>query len=348
MSALVGNLRNKLIAALLLGLVVPQAYCHAYQFRGGGGGGGRSVLQRAIGSRSGGGNQQRPLVNRPANNNNGPAKRVLAGKNGNSSQQDGYSKSSILQKYGEGTGGNWTSMGRTPATTTPAPVKPASPQQATTQQAQSPQTPPQQVTTTRPFTPPGPSQPITAAPAKAPAPRPAVAGGPGPAVAGATVAGATAVGAAVAAPAVAGPKPTPAPVAAVAQTGDVDLVLEDVKYIEPATETAGPTYRMKLRNVGARAAGKFRIGAFAERGGQLSDDAPKVVTEVASLPAGEVSEVTMRLPISAVRLVANSSSESATFDQLLVVVDLDNAIVESDKSNNVASLERSELETAVE
>ena len=80
--------------------------------------------------------------------------------------------------------------------------------------------------------------------------------------------------------------------------GDVDLVLEDVKYVEPATDTVGPTYRMKLRNLGARAAGKFRIGAFAERDGKLSDDAPKVVTEIASLPAGEVSEVTLRLPVS--------------------------------------------------
>jgi hypothetical protein len=123
--------------------------------------------------------------------------------------------------------------------------------------------------------------------------------------------------------------------------------LEDVKYIEPATETAGPAYRMKLRNLGARAAGKFRIGAFAERDGKLSDDAPQAVAEIASLPAGQVSEVTLRLPVTAVRLVNTTSSEPVAFDQLLVVVDLDNAIVESDKSNNVASLERTELEAAV-
>jgi hypothetical protein len=123
--------------------------------------------------------------------------------------------------------------------------------------------------------------------------------------------------------------------------------LEDVKYVEPATETAGPAYRMKLRNLCARAAGKFRIGAFAELGGKLSDDAPRVVTEIASLPAGEVSEVTLRLPVSAVRFISSSSAEPVAFDQLLVVVDLDNAIVETDKSNNVASLERTDLEAAV-
>lgn len=301
MSALVGNLRNKIIAAVLLGLVVQPAYCSAYQLRGGGGGG-RSVLQRAIGSRQGNGSGQRTLGNR-SSDSNGPVKRGLAGKNGNSSsQQPAVPKSRILEKYGEGTNGNWTSMGRTPA---------AAPAQ---------QTPPQSATAGKPFTPPGPSQPVADQPVKAPAPRPAVAG----AVAGATVAGAVA-----------------------ATAGDVDLVLEDVKYIEPATETAGPVYRMKLRNLGARAAGKFRIGAFAERDGKLSDDAPQVVTEIASLPAGGVSEVTLRLPLSAVRFVSTSSVEPVAFDQLLVVVDLDNSIVESDKSNNVASLERTELEAAV-
>ncbi len=300
MSALVGNLRNKIIAAVLLGLVVQPAYCSAYQLRGGGGG--RSVLQRAIGSRQGNGSGQRTLGNR-SSDSNGPVKRGLAGKNGNSSsQQPAVPKSRILEKYGEGTNGNWTSMGRTPA---------AAPAQ---------QTPPQSATAGKPFTPPGPSQPVADQPVKAPAPRPAVAG----AVAGATVAGAVA-----------------------ATAGDVDLVLEDVKYIEPATETAGPVYRMKLRNLGARAAGKFRIGAFAERDGKLSDDAPQVVTEIASLPAGGVSEVTLRLPLSAVRFVSTSSVEPVAFDQLLVVVDLDNSIVESDKSNNVASLERTELEAAV-
>jgi hypothetical protein len=318
MSALVGNLRNQIIAAVLLGLVVPRAYCHAYQLRGGGGG--RSILQRALGSRQGDGSGQRALGNR-SSDSNGPAKRVLAGKNGNSSsQQPAVAKSKILEKYGESTHGNWTSLGRTPAT---APAQPSPGQQV--------------ITGGKPFTPPGPSPAVADQSIKSPA----------PAVAGAAVAGAAVAGAAIAAPAVAGPKPNPAPIATAATAGDVDLVLEDVKYIEPATETAGPAYRMKLRNQGARAAGKFRIGAFAEREGKLSDDAPQVVTEIASLPAGGVRELTLRLPVSAVRFVTTSSSEPVAFDQLLVVVDLDNSIVESDKSNNVASLERTELEAAV-
>jgi hypothetical protein len=134
--------------------------------------------------------------------------------------------------------------------------------------------------------------------------------------------------------------------AGTAPAGSADLVLEDVTFIEPATETAGPAYRLKLRNQGTQAAGKFRIGAFAERNGLLSDDAPHVVSEVASLAAGAVSELTLRLPLSALRLVSTSAAEPVAFDQLLVVVDLDDAVVESEKSNNVASLKRSELEAA--
>ena len=293
MSSLVGNLRNKVVAAALLGLVTLPANCEAYQLRGGGA---RSILQRAIGGRQDSGAGQRSSGNRSSSGNSRPVKRVTADNNGNTpSQQPGFSKSSILEKYGANTNGNWTSMGRTAAA---APAQPATARQA-----------PTQTTVAKPFTPPGPSQPIADQPVKARVPSPAVAGAAAP--------------------------------------GDVDLVLEDVKYVEPATETAGPAYRMKLRNLGARAAGKFRIGAFAELGGKLSDDAPRVVTEIASLPAGEVSEVTLRLPVSAVRFISSSSAEPVAFDQLLVVVDLDNAIVETDKSNNVASLERTDLEAAV-
>jgi hypothetical protein len=143
------------------------------------------------------------------------------------------------------------------------------------------------------------------------------------------------------------PAPSDAAVADdAAAAGDADLALEDVKFVEPATETAGPAYRLKFRNRGTRAAGKFRIGAFAERDGKLSDDAPQTVTEVANLAAGQDGEVTLRLPLAAVRLVSSASAEGVAFDQLLVVIDLDDSVVESEKSNNVASLNRTDLEAA--
>jgi hypothetical protein len=142
----------------------------------------------------------------------------------------------------------------------------------------------------------------------------------------------------VAAGVAANPAPGPA--------GDADLVLEGVKFFEPATDSLGPSFRVTFRNQGIGAAGRFRIGAFAERDDKLSDDAPHVVTEVASLAAGATSEVTMRLPLAAVRLTSASAPDPVPFDQLLVVIDLDDSVVESEKGNNVLDLKRTELEAA--
>ena len=128
--------------------------------------------------------------------------------------------------------------------------------------------------------------------------------------------------------------------------GYVDLVLEDVGFLEPATVTVGPLYMVKVRNQGTKASDKFRVGAFAQLEGELSDDAPRSVTEVTSLGAGELASVTLRLPASAMKLISTSSAGSAAFDQLLVVVDLDDVVTEIEKSNNVANLDRAALETA--
>jgi len=166
-----------------------------------------------------------------------------------------------------------------------------------------------------------------AAPSNAPSAAPLTAASQQPDASQPTVAGATASEA-----------PGPA--------GDADLVLEDVKFVEPATETVGPSYRVKFRNQGSGAAGKFRIGAFAERDDKLSDDAPHAVTEVACLAAGAASEVTLRLPVAAIRLISDPAADPVPFDQLLVVIDLDDWVVESEKGNNVADLKRTELEAA--
>jgi hypothetical protein len=128
--------------------------------------------------------------------------------------------------------------------------------------------------------------------------------------------------------------------------GNIDLVLEDVRFVQPATVTSGPAYRVKVRNQGTQAAGKFRVGAFAELEGKLSDDSPQAVVEVPSLKPGQSGEVTLRLPVTAMQLVSTSAAQANAFDELLVIVDLDDAVVEAEKTNNVASLERAELEAS--
>ncbi|HTM52594.1 MAG TPA: CARDB domain-containing protein [Pirellulales bacterium] len=126
-------------------------------------------------------------------------------------------------------------------------------------------------------------------------------------------------------------------------TGSVDLVLEDVRMIDRATVAAGPAYAVRFRNQGTANAGAFRVAIFAAAG-SLNDDAPRAVIEVPGLSAGETKEMALRLPVSAMRLVSSNGSQGA-FDRLLVLVDPDDAVVESDKTNNLAGIDRAALES---
>ncbi len=122
-----------------------------------------------------------------------------------------------------------------------------------------------------------------------------------------------------------------------------DLVLEDVQYVEPATLLVGPAYRVKFRNQGMVAAGKFRLALIASIDGQAYEQSPQTMVEVAGLASGESGEVTVRLPHTAMQL-ANSTGQSTAFTDLLVAADIDNLVIESDKTNNVAIISRSQLE----
>ena len=83
---------------------------------------------------------------------------------------------------------------------------------------------------------------------------------------------------------------------AAAATSNVDLVIEDIQLDSPATLVAGPAYRVKFRNQGTAAAANFQVALLAGLDGKLADDAPRAVVEVASLAAGQVGEVVLRLP----------------------------------------------------
>jgi hypothetical protein len=85
------------------------------------------------------------------------------------------------------------------------------------------------------------------------------------------------------------------------------------------------------------------VAIFAAAG-SLSDDAPRAVIEVPGLSAGETKEMALRLPVSAMRLVSSNGQQGA-FDRLLVLVDPDDAVVESDKTNNLAGIDRADLES---
>ncbi len=125
----------------------------------------------------------------------------------------------------------------------------------------------------------------------------------------------------------------------------VDLVLEDVHQASPATLVAGPAYEVTFRNQGTDPAGKFQVGIFAGLDGKLTKQAPRAVVEVNSLAAGEVKTVTLRLPKEALRLT-DADNKPVAFTHLLVVVDVKNAVPETDKTNNAARVARADLEAA--
>ncbi len=141
------------------------------------------------------------------------------------------------------------------------------------------------------------------------------------------------------------PAATDNPTTAPAASLGVDLVLEDIQQAAPATLVAGPAYKVTFRNQGTEAAGKFQVGIFAGLDSKLAKQAPRAIVEVASLAAGEVKTVMLRLPQKALRL-NNSGDKPLAFTHLFVVVDVKNAVPETDKANNAAFVARADLEAA--
>jgi len=143
-------------------------------------------------------------------------------------------------------------------------------------------------------------------------------------------------------------EPAPAPVttasatAPLADTG-IDLVLEDVKLAAPATLVAGPAYTVTFRNQGTADAGKFQVAIAAGFNQQLKGNDPRAMIEILSLAAGEVKEVTLRLPHRAM-LVEDDGRGLVSFRYLTVAIDATNVVAETDKTNNTAVVERAAIE----
>jgi hypothetical protein len=126
---------------------------------------------------------------------------------------------------------------------------------------------------------------------------------------------------------------------------EVDLVLEDIQQASPATLVAGPAYKVTFRNQGTEPAGKFQVGIFAGLDSKLAKQAPRAIVEVASLAAGEARTVTLRLPQKAMQMM-DAGNKPVAFTHLFVVVDVKNAVAETDKTNNVGVVARADLEAA--
>jgi hypothetical protein len=125
--------------------------------------------------------------------------------------------------------------------------------------------------------------------------------------------------------------------------GTPDLVVEDIHLAEPATLLAGPAYRVKFRNQGMGSTGPFRVGLFAVLDNAMTGS--QAVVDVAGLAAGQMAEVTLRLPQSALQTVA-ANGQSTTFNRLAVSIDSDGTVNETDRSNNAAIVDRAAVEAA--
>jgi len=128
----------------------------------------------------------------------------------------------------------------------------------------------------------------------------------------------------------------------------VDLVLEDVQFVEPATMLVGPAYRIKFRNQSRQSVGEFSVAIFAGVDGKIAENAPRAIADVSGMLGGEVSEVTLRLPATAMKLASAHTPKRAGFSHLFVAIDATDVIPELDEANNVAVIERSALETAAQ
>jgi hypothetical protein len=136
----------------------------------------------------------------------------------------------------------------------------------------------------------------------------------------------------------------PAAEPAVEETAAVDLILEDVQLAAPATLVAGPAYRVTLRNQSTIPVGRFHVAVMAGLNGSLPESAPQAVTEIALLQPGEGTSVLLRLPNTAMRMVAGE--QVTPFTHLFIAADAMDGIVEADETNNTAILDRMALEGA--
>jgi hypothetical protein len=138
---------------------------------------------------------------------------------------------------------------------------------------------------------------------------------------------------------------SPTPVAQLPADASPDLVVEDIAHVEAATMLIGPAYSVKFRNQGTAHVGKFRVILVAGLDGQVYADSPQAVIDVAGLEPGQAGQVTLRLPKSAMQLVSSNGQASA-FTHLVVAVDADGTVRETDETNNSAMVERVQLEGA--
>ena len=126
-----------------------------------------------------------------------------------------------------------------------------------------------------------------------------------------------------------------------------DLVLMSIGMVADGIGDKGPVYRVTFKNNSPVAARHFRVSVIATLG-RLEPTSPVVSLNIPEVAAGAVANVDVQLPAGVMSLGAQA--QPGPFSQLIAVIDSFGELFETDKLNNVMSLNRGEIaliETAV-
>jgi len=116
-----------------------------------------------------------------------------------------------------------------------------------------------------------------------------------------------------------------------------DLELLGVTLLEEANEQelVGPRYRVAVRNSSETPVSQeFAVTLLAGNSDQLSPELPQNSKWVPGLAAGEAINVDVRLPFEVTQMNVQPNGEAGAFSHLFVLVDSNNDVDESDKTNN--------------
>ncbi len=119
-----------------------------------------------------------------------------------------------------------------------------------------------------------------------------------------------------------------------------DLHLMSVGMVADGIDDKGPIYRITFKNNSPVAARHFRVSLIATLG-RLEPTSPVVSLNIPEVAAGAVANVDVQLPCGVMSLGAQA--QPGPFSQLIAVIDSFSELFETDKLNNVMTLNRGEI-----
>ena len=127
-----------------------------------------------------------------------------------------------------------------------------------------------------------------------------------------------------------------------ADLGDLELV-SVVRHAAMAAG-CGPTFNVVVKNCSTRDVCGSRltlVGLF----GRICPTSPNVTASIDSLPAGQVAEVTVTLPIESLAM-GNLNGQMIGFNRVLVVIDSFDQFMEANEANNLRVFDATSIPVA--